>query len=231
MTFETYYDKHWLPLGSYLSHHRKRFLQTWASLSDHLTKHAGTVLDVGGVGPIGAYLATLGWTTLESKVDLRGPLPFMADLFDLVLCTETIEHIKDIESSAISDLEACNYSGVRNMLRELHRVLRPNGYLLITTPNASSLHTLSKWLHGEVLLMDPGHVREFTPLELRRIVEGCGFEQHDSRIVDSWSPGSLISEASLRSMLRLHRNFAAVSRQDNIISIYRLDPSLTKNDA
>jgi SAM-dependent methyltransferase len=50
-------------------------------------------------------------------------LPFADGSFDLVLATDIIEHVDD-------DLLA---------LRELHRVLRPGGYLLLTVPTFSIL--------------------------------------------------------------------------------------------
>jgi SAM-dependent methyltransferase len=51
-------------------------------------------------------------------------LPFREETFDIVLCTEVLEHL-DAPDSA---------------LRELHRVLKPGGKLLLTTPFAYAIH-------------------------------------------------------------------------------------------
>lgn len=146
MTFELYYESEWIQRGAYFIHHRRRFVQTWDAVAG-LGLLGGRVLDAGGVGPVAAYLASIGWEVHGTDVDLRGPLPFSDQSFDLVLCTEVIEHIKDVESSELRDLEAFNYSGVMTMLSELRRTLRPGGLLLVTTPNASSLHMLGKWIY------------------------------------------------------------------------------------
>jgi SAM-dependent methyltransferase len=49
-------------------------------------------------------------------------IPFDENMFDVVMCGEVIEHIFDTE----------------NMLKEIHRVLKPGGTLIISTPNLSS---------------------------------------------------------------------------------------------
>lgn len=72
------------------------------------------------------------------------PIPFPNDAFDFVACFETIEHIPD-------DTE---------FIREIRRVLRPGGTLLISTPNkavsAPGGVPLNKW-----------HVREYTLATLK----------------------------------------------------------------
>ncbi len=68
------------------------------------------------------------------KVDLTPPLPYEDDRFDGVLFSEGIEHL-DAQVAA---------------LRELARVLRPGGVMLVTTPNV--LH-----LEGRLGQMLTGH--------------------------------------------------------------------------
>jgi len=50
-------------------------------------------------------------------------LPFADELFDIVVCCETIEHVPDVKSA----------------VRELWRVARPEGKLFLTTPNYANL--------------------------------------------------------------------------------------------
>jgi SAM-dependent methyltransferase len=101
-------------------------------------------------------------------------LPFGDAVFDGVLLNEVLEHVSDETST----------------LRELHRVLRPGGALLLMSPN--------RWFpfegHGmvvaghEVLVPIPGlpwlpaalgrpllRARNYWPGELRRQVEAAGF--------------------------------------------------------
>jgi SAM-dependent methyltransferase len=58
------------------------------------------------------------------------PLPFEANRFALVTCAETIEHLE-------------NY---RQTLREMHRVLKPGGIAVITTPNILNLRSRLRYL-------------------------------------------------------------------------------------
>lgn len=67
------------------------------------------------------------------------PLPFESGSFDYVISFQVIEHIKD-------DIE---------LVRELHRVLRPGGKVIITTPNRPMSLTRNPW-----------HVREYLADEL-----------------------------------------------------------------
>ena len=57
------------------------------------------------------------------KADLSKSLPFPDEYADLVLCQEAVEHVSD----------------QLGMLRELSRILKTGGRLLLTTPNLSNL--------------------------------------------------------------------------------------------
>lgn len=219
MSFELYYDSEWVQRGAYFVHHRRRFVQTWNAVAE-LELPIGSVLDIGGVGPIAAYLAGIGWKVCGTDVDLRGPLPIPDQCIDLALCTEVIEHIKDIDSCQISDLEAFNYSGVMNMLCEIRRTLQPGGILLITTPNAASMHMLAKWLYGELLLADPHHVREFTVADLDRIARQCGLKPVLSKIMDSWSLGGCEAVDQVADLLESLSSLPKLERGDNIVALY-----------
>ena len=54
------------------------------------------------------------------KVDANKELPFENGEFDLVWCSEVIEHVRDPEYS----------------LREMARVVKPGGHIILTTPNS-----------------------------------------------------------------------------------------------
>lgn len=62
----------------------------------------------------------IGWQNVELLVP-NAPLPFADGKFDLINMMEVIEHILASEGECI--------------LEELRRVLKPGGYLLISTPN------------------------------------------------------------------------------------------------
>jgi ubiquinone/menaquinone biosynthesis C-methylase UbiE len=64
-------------------------------------------------------------------------------LFDVVICFQLIEHIQDDKT----------------LLKEIYRVLKPGGKLLLTTPNK----TMS-------LTRNPYHMREYTTEEFRKLI-------------------------------------------------------------
>jgi 2-polyprenyl-3-methyl-5-hydroxy-6-metoxy-1,4-benzoquinol methylase len=64
--------------------------------------------------------AAARWRSLQFRlIEIEGPLPFEAGSFDVVWCSEVIEHIAD----------------TARWLSEVRRVLAPGGRLLLTTPN------------------------------------------------------------------------------------------------
>jgi len=83
------------------------------------------------------------------------PLPFADNEFDLVVCIETIEHIRDAQLA----------------LSEIRRVLRPGGTLALTTPLAGRLRVLVRGIESP---FSP-HVRAFTRRSLRSTLETMGF--------------------------------------------------------
>lgn len=85
-------------------------------------------------------------------------IPFSDAAFDLVFAGEVIEHLVDTDG----------------FLSEVARVTRPNGHVLITTPNLASfenrlrlvLGMYPNWLNYN--LQGSGHVRGYTPRILKR---------------------------------------------------------------
>ena len=61
--------------------------------------------------------------------DITQPLPFPNESVNVVYCSEVIEHIPKPE----------------DLLLEIKRILRPDGYLLITTPNEPNVLQRSYW--------------------------------------------------------------------------------------
>jgi len=80
-------------------------------------------------------------------------IPLASRTFDLVLCTEVLEHVAEHDEA----------------LDELARVMKPGGWLLITVPTPPAIP-------------DQAHVREgYRPEELRRMLVERGFEVVETR--------------------------------------------------
>ncbi len=62
---------------------------------------------------------------VEAGVGCIEAIPYKNDTFDLVLCSEVLEHLSDLQ--------------VKMGLKEVNRVLKPGGYFLGTVPNNENL--------------------------------------------------------------------------------------------
>jgi ubiquinone/menaquinone biosynthesis C-methylase UbiE len=86
------------------------------------------------------------------ELEPDAPLPFADSSFDLVVCTETLEHVRDLQL----------------LLSEARRVLEPGGRLAVTTPANRRV----------IRAPDPlsPHLRHFTKASLRALLDALGFE-------------------------------------------------------
>lgn len=100
------------------------------------------------------------------RIDLESErLPFANDFFDLVICSETIEHLLDAD----------------NLLQEIHRILRLGGIFILTFPNVNQPVS---WLMQILFDLPPRfsarykspHVRDYTLRIIKNILVNFGFE-------------------------------------------------------
>jgi SAM-dependent methyltransferase len=96
------------------------------------------------------------------ELEPDAPLPFGDGEFELVLCAETLEHVRDVQL----------------LLSEARRVLAPGGRLAVTTPVHGRTTALRLLLLGFESGFDPlsPHVRFFTRRSLARVLGELGFE-------------------------------------------------------
>jgi 2-polyprenyl-6-hydroxyphenyl methylase/3-demethylubiquinone-9 3-methyltransferase len=87
-------------------------------------------------------------------------LPFTDKTFDVVICSELIEHVIDWQ----------------NVLKEITRVIKKGGRAVISTPNIEGLARLKELLIKYHLLYIGGYERFISPEEIRRELKGIGFE-------------------------------------------------------
>lgn len=92
-------------------------------------------------------------------------LPFRGGTFDLAMCLDIIEHLDDDVA----------------FLREVGRLLRPGGWLTLSTHNSRSIEHVLGLLRAKLtgttwLGWDPTHVRFYDEHSLRTKLEAAGFE-------------------------------------------------------
>lgn len=83
------------------------------------------------------------------KMDLK-KLEYENEFFDVIICTEVLEHIYEYET----------------VINELIRVLKKDGILIVSFPN-ELLWTLSRFILKRRPIKVPDHVNSFTPSLLR----------------------------------------------------------------
>jgi SAM-dependent methyltransferase len=142
---------------------------------------SGRVLDLGaGDGRLSAELAAAQLTLADvSEVALEraaarlpeaaivalepdAPLPLDDSVFDLVLCAETLEHVRDVQL----------------LLSEARRVLVPGGTLAVTTPAHGRRTGVAAAVLGFERAFEPlsPHLRFFTARSLAALLDALGFD-------------------------------------------------------
>jgi methionine biosynthesis protein MetW len=135
------------------------------------------------------------YTNLEKET-----LPFQSNFFDLTVCSEVIEHI-------------CNTD---NLLNELNRVIRKNGYLILTFPNVNQPIS---WLAQIVFDFPPvysaryksPHVRDFTLRIIKKILPVFGFDIKNVRGTDLYPSVGKLSQWVAKNIPRVSEKIVVVS--------------------
>jgi len=139
----------------------------------------------------------------------RERLPWPDASTDGALCCEVIEHV------------TCDPVA---MLLEIHRVLRPGGWLVLTTPNVARMRNALNILHGRnvyqryELTFGPTwrHNREYTARELVDLLTETGWIVEQVIVEDAFPPGF---RPSLAERL-MRRALEAIYRQNYGEQIY-----------
>lgn len=100
--------------------------------------------------------------------DDKSPIPYADNFFDVIAAGEIIEHIYDTDY----------------FLEEIRRILKPNGKLILSTPNIASLgrRIFLLWGSNPLIELSPnepgssGHIRYFTFKTLGQLLEKHNFK-------------------------------------------------------
>jgi len=127
------------------------------------------------------------------KVDVEKDIfPGMNNEYDIVLMMQVLEHL------GRNPLHA---------LKEIKRVLKPEGVLVLSTPNFFNLRNFSTLIFkgyqhefASIIKHDDytGHIRTYTRKELKMLLEHCGFRVKYMKFLfykkDLWTVGGLITK-------------------------------------
>jgi SAM-dependent methyltransferase len=140
----------------------------------------------------------------------RDRFPYPDNHFSLVLCGEMLEHLAH---------------DPMHMLWECNRVLQPDGWLLITTPNLSCTRALEgilcscqPYLFSQYNLQNSSehHHREYTPDDVRDVLLAAGFTVATLETEDVW----LKSNPAMLNLIR-QLKFSDELRGDDIFALAR----------
>ncbi|WP_375463563.1 methyltransferase domain-containing protein [uncultured Methylobacterium sp.] len=199
--------------------HRRRWLMTFRIMSPFIAPDA-SLIEVGGASSLSSFLSDRGLRVAWTSNDLRNPMTDVTDAsHDVALCLEVIEHIKDQDGSGPVDI--FNGSGVRCLVSEMHRILKPGGIAVCTTPNGCAYSSIAKALKMEPPMFFRKHVREFTPDELREAFEAVGFETlYLETPPEPWGQRADLDIAAVAAMVR-RAGGATRHREDDIVALFR----------
>lgn len=154
--------------------------------------------------------------------DLRGPLAVANGFADLVLCMEVIEHVKDLDSLNVDDIERFWSSGILAMLRSAYHILKPGGVLFLSTPNVTCWHCIDRLFRQEHPYFYNMHTRELAPSDVRNYLIDTGFVVERLETVNVWgfhtTPKSRVEE--LRQ-IAVELGYSSEDRNDCIFCLAR----------
>ena len=109
-----------------------------------------------------AYFESISDVGAEFMKGSAYSLPFSDDTFDLIVCSEVLEHLHEYN----------------NALKEIKRVLKPRGYFLASVP--AYFPEKICWMLSNDYQKEPGgHLRIFKRYPLIKEIEAHGFDCFD----------------------------------------------------
>lgn len=199
-------------MGIYLDAHLDRFIETFKLIP--VAQKGMRLLDIGSCHETiilfkkftgyECYFQNYWNNSFRSVHKISSRLT--RDVFDYELINFNIEKdiypFEDCFFDAVSCMEVLEHLTVDPMflIQEANRVLKINGKLILTTPNIISTGSIQRLLEGNTPYSFPlftkdcstnRHNREYTPWEVKLLLEKGGFEVSTLETKDFWSKPSM----------------------------------------
>ncbi len=201
--------------------HTKRFIKSLEWLE--FIKSGDSVLEMGGKSAFTKMLkATFPETefNVTGQQDLRYALENQSERYDVITCMEVIEHLSDQASTDIGTISTFKFTGIKSMLSECARMLRPDGRLFLTTPNVCSYNSLYAMLNMRHPFSYLPHTRELAPQDLVFLLGQAGLQVERLETVEVWDYMQIGPEkVQLVHDLLVSANMPTSERGDNIFVI------------
>ena len=153
-----------------------------SALSEHFAG-SGILVDVGcGSGQLRAFVSSFFDKYVGVDVIRYGEFPDDCEFHQSDL-NKPIQTLPDNCSDAVTALEIVEHlENPRALFRELVRIVKPGGLILVSTPNQLSFLSLLTLVvkHLFSAFQDvhyPAHLTSLLEVDLRRIAEECGLEE------------------------------------------------------
>jgi glycosyltransferase involved in cell wall biosynthesis/SAM-dependent methyltransferase len=146
---------------------------------------------------------------LEKNFDVEHDrFPYPDSYFDVALCCELIEHLRE---------------DPMHMLIELNRVLKWGGLLILTTPNIASASSIRGAMFGDshIQNLKDRHMRAYTFKDVSAAFESSGFKVINLFTIDAWKQ---VPEEFMRQLDQ--SGVPRKLRGDNIMAVGRKQSSI-----
>lgn len=129
-------------------------------LAEYFQRVVATDLSPSMLDTVRTAAAQRGLPQIEVRQTGAESLPFPDAHFDLVSSRYSAHHWNDVPAG----------------LREMRRVMRPGGSLLMIDLMGDESPLIDTHLQAVELLRDPSHVRDYSPSQWRGMLQNAGFE-------------------------------------------------------